>query len=79
MEKKVVIVMEWRNERVPMTEFLIIQKLSQRYSELIFTFLHLYISNGNEHGCHSVHWEMTLVLKTSSLVNVILDWEGHQL
>lgn len=63
----------------PMTEFLIIQKLSQRYSELIFTFFHLYISNEYVYRYHSIHWEMARILKTSSLINVILDWEGHQL
>lgn len=60
-------------------EFLIIQEWSQRYSELIFTFSHLYISNEDVHRYHSIHQAMARILKTSSLVTVIRDWEGHQL
>lgn len=53
----------------PVTEFLIIPKRSQRYSELIFTFLHLYISNEYAYSYHSARWEMARIPKTNSLVN----------
>lgn len=53
----------------PVTEFLIIPKWSQRYSELIFTFLHLYISNEYVYSYHSARWETARIPKTNSLVN----------